>query len=278
MKNKLPNVLKYIFLYSLALIVLLPFLYAFLLSMKSLSEFGSNGLDIFPKKIDFSNYKKAWVVANFARYTMNTAFLSIVLTIINTVFVSMAAFAYTRLNFFGKKPLIVFCMAFIFISFGSATLYPLLQIAVSLKLTNSLLGIIIIEAGAPISNVLIVASYVSSISKEVDESAIIDGCGIFRRWISIMVPLSKPILATQIILFFRAYWNDYLIPLVFTFASPNLRTLTVGMTALKGSAAMAADWPSILAGTVISMAPMLVVYIIFQRYFVKGITEGAVKL
>lgn len=117
----------------------------------------------------------------------------------------------------------------------------------------------------------------SSIPKEIDEAAKIDGCSFWGIYWRIALPLLKPILATIGLLSFRHGWNEYILPLVFTISNDSMRPLTVGVTMLKNAGDGAAAWNIMFAGSVISILPILIVYLFTSKYFMKGMTNGAVK-
>lgn len=123
----------------------------------------------------------------------------------------------------------------------------------------------------------LVRGFVNSLPKELDEAAEVDGCSFFRTFFSVYFPIMKPIIATIAIFSFGRAWNDYLMPMVVTISNPDQQTLAVGLASLKSSTDAAASWNIIMAGTMISAIPMLVVYIFFNKYFISGLAAGAVK-
>ena len=126
-------------------------------------------------------------------------------------------------------------------------------------------------------NVYLVRSYVNSLPRELDESAEIDGCSFIGIFFKIIAPLLKPIMATIGILAFQSSWNDYLMPMIFTLGAPQQRPLIVGLVALSQSGESAASWNLVLAGATVSLIPVLVAYGFGNRYFVSGLSAGAVK-
>ena len=131
--------------------------------------------------------------------------------------------------------------------------------------------------GIKITNVFLVRGFINSLPKALDEAAAIDGCSYIGIFFRIILPLLKPIMATIGIFAFTSAWNDYLMPMIVTLANPAQRTLPVGMIELKGNSNAAAAWNLILAGGMISAIPMVIVYLIFNRFFIKGLAAGAVK-
>jgi raffinose/stachyose/melibiose transport system permease protein len=155
------------------------------------------------------------------------------------------------------------------------TIIPVFDLINRLHLNDSLLGIILAESGgAHVVFVLLFAGFFSQLPHELEEAAIIDGAGfvdIFRR---VYLPLSRPIIATTVILQFMASWNNFFLPLVLTLSRPELRTLGVGMFAFQGE--YYSDWSGMAAAATISLLPIIAVFLALQRSFVEGIA-GAVK-
>ena len=117
----------------------------------------------------------------------------------------------------------------------------------------------------------------NTVPKELDEAAKIDGCTFFQTFYKIILPVLKPILATVALLSFRGGWNEYILPLVFTMTDASKRPLTVGVTMLKNAGDGAAAWNIMFAGATIAIVPILVIYIFASKYFINGMTAGAVK-
>ena len=253
---KVSRVLIYIFLTVLSLIVVYPFIYAFLSSFKSTREILVSS-NIWPEKFDVSNYIKAWEMANFARYTFNSAWFSAVKVITSVFLSAIHGYVFARGEFRGKN---------------------IIQILKVLRLNTTLWGLVVTGLfGLNITHVFLVRSFINSIPKELDEAATIDGCDFIQVFMKVIMPLLKPILATVGIMAFSAAWNDYLMPMVVTLSTPDARPLSVGLVALKNSSEASTAWDLILAGAMISAIPMVIVFLIFNKYFIKGLTSGAVK-
>lgn len=287
MKGKLENMNKnmgrfstiaiYVLLILGVIIVGFPLLYAITGSFKSTVEFLTGGSNLLPKEWIWQNYTSAWKIAKFEIYTYNSIAYSVLATIGTIITTSLAGYVLSRSNFPGKKILLGCFAATLFIS-GAMTLFPIFKICRDLKLLNSVWGLIIAEiAVAQPFCCLIVMSYINGISKEIDEAAKIDGCNFFRIFTDIILPVIKPIIATVFILEFRRVWNDYMMPLAFTLSKPNLRPLTVGVVMMKDQGEGISAWNLMIAGTVISLVPILVVYLFMNKYFIAGLTEGSVK-
>ena len=278
---KAPGISKifiYSFLFIAAIISIFPIFYTLSASFKSNQELLISGATLIPQHFTFANYKEAWTAANFKIYTWNSIYMT-ALIMVGVLFNStMGGYVFARGNFRGKKFIFGLFTATMFVGLGSITLYPLLDIAKLFHLNTNLFGVIVIHIfGLHIVQIFLVRGFIQSIPMEIDEAAKMDGCSFFRIFWNIMLPLMKPVIATVGLLTFRAAWNDYLLPLVFTLANPSNSPLTVGVVALKSTGEAASSWNLMVAGTVMSIAPMLVAFIFLNRYFISGLTSGSVK-
>ncbi len=268
----------YIFLIALVFITLLPVMYALFGSFKSNQELLVSGAKLLPESFSIDNYITAWKMADFKTYTFNSLYLTFFSVTGVVCSSAMAGYAFSRGQFPGKNIIFTLFVSTMFICLGTITLYPKLQIARLLHINKSLWGIIIMNVfSVGATNLFLVRSFVNSIPREIDEAATIDGCSFGRVFASIILPLLKPILATIAIISFKTVWNDYLLPMVFTISTPSKAPLVVGVVSLKNTGEAATSWNLMLAGTMISIIPMMVLYLCLNRYFVEGMTSGAVK-
>ncbi|WP_409345641.1 carbohydrate ABC transporter permease [Paenibacillus sp. MBLB4367] len=270
--------LAYGFLLAVLIFTVFPLLYVLLASFKSNQELLASGSTLLPKSFTLDNFKQAWELADFKRYTWNSIYFTFFI-VVGVLFNStMAGYVFARGRFAGKKLFFGLFTSTMFLSLGSITLYPQMEIAKLLHIHTSLWGVIIIQIfGLHIANVFLVRSFVNSIPHEIDEAAKIDGCSFFRTFWNVILPLLKPIIATIGLITFRQAWNEYLMPMIFTISNPKQSTLTVGVVALKSTGEAASSWNLMLAGTMISIIPMLAVYLFLNRYFIAGMTSGAIK-
>jgi len=275
-KTHISHVAIYIVLTIFAIIILYPVVYVLCGSLKTNLQLMS-GEGLLPTTWEFKNFPEVWEKANFAQYALNSVFIALFSTVGAVILSSLTAFCLARCNFPGRKLIRGLYMMTMFIALGAVTLRPLYTLAVKTGLQNSLWPIVLITIGAQGSNVFLVYKFVSGLPKELDEAAILDGCGPFRLYWSVILPLLKPILATVALFQFRVAWNDYITSSVFTMTSPELRPLTVGVVQLKYGASAAAEYHLMMAGAAISIIPMIIVYLLCNRYFVEGTTSGSVK-
>lgn len=267
----------YFFLVLLAILVIFPIFYVVMSSFKSTASILTSS-SFFPDTFTFKNYVKAWNLSNFKVYVWNSIYMCSFI-VIGTIITSISSgYVFSRGRFKGKGPLLALITFSMFISAGSLYLYPQLNIAKALHLNNSLWGVIIIYIfGINVTNLYLAKGFIDGIPKEIDEAAKVDGCSFFRIFYNIIFPLTKPLIATVGLLAFMNSWNDYLLPMVFTLGNPDKQPLVVGIVSMKTSGESVTSWDLMMAGTVMSVIPMLVVFIALNKYFVSGLTSGAIK-
>ena len=270
--------LLFVFMLVVALLTRYPIIYVFFGSFKENKELLVGGVNIFPETFVIQNYIDAWEQADFATYTKNSLFLGIAIMLFSLILSSMAGYVFARKKFRGKELIYGLFVAFMFINVGSVSLRPLFELAIGLHMNTSLWSVVLISAGGgQATSIFLVRGYMNTIPKELDEAAKIDGCTFFQTFYMILLPVLKPILATVALLSFRGGWNEYILPLVFTMTTPEQRPLTVGVNMLKNAGDGAAAWNIMFAGATIAIVPMLLIYICSSRYFIEGLTAGAVK-
>ena len=276
--TKIARVLIWVFLLFIAVITIFPVLYVVFGSFKENKELLVGGANIFPSVGVIQNYVDAWKQANFARYTMNSLYISLGVMVLSLINATMAGYVFSRRKSKFKSILYSIFIAFMFINVGSVSLRPLYELAVGLKMNKSLISVILISVGGgQATYIFLCRGFTDSLPRELDEAATIDGCTFFQTYWRIILPLLKPVLATVALLSFRGGWNEYIMPLVFTMTNDALRPLTVGVNMLKNAGDGTAAWNIMFAGATISIVPILIVYCCFSRFFMNGMTAGAVK-
>jgi len=267
------RLVTYVILTAVCVIWIYPFLWMMSAAVKPNSEIFS-GLGLIPRSWRWENFLDAWEGADIGRYFMNTVVVAgggVAIVLLTT---STMGYVLGRYSFPGKKLFVALLGLLVFLPHGY-TIIPIFDLITRLQLTGNLFGIILAESGtAHIIMILLFAGYFRQLPHELEESALVDGAGFLRIFWRIMLPLSKPVIATCIILQFIASWNDFLIPLVLTLSQPNLRTLAVGVYSFQGE--NLTDWADMCAASTISLVPVIVVFLFLQRYFIEGIA-GAVK-
>lgn len=277
-KTKCIRFVLMIFLIMVAMLIIYPIVYIILGSFKENSELLLGGTRLLPRKFVLDNYVQAWRKANFARYTINSLVLSTGVMLLTIIATSMAGYVFARKNFRFKELLYSLFVAFMFVNVGSVTLRPLFELAVKVKMNTSLMSVVFISAGmGQATYIFLVRGFINSLPKELDEAAKIDGCTFFQVFYKVIFPLLKPIIATIGLLSFRTGWNEYIMPLVFTMSNDKMRPLTVGVVMLRNSGDGTAAWNIMFAGAAISVIPIVLLYIFTSKYFMSGMTAGAVK-
>jgi multiple sugar transport system permease protein len=271
--------LVYIFLAVMVFVSLFPVIYILLSSLKTNMEIMVGGVKLLPAKWQFSNYARAWKLANFSQYTWNSVYMCACIVCGAIIAATIQGYVFSRGTSKFTKVVYTLVMGSLFITVGSLSLYPQLQITQFLGIDQSLWGAIIISVfGLNATQVFLSTSYYNQIPKEIDEAARIDGCSFFRTYWAILLPLTKPLVATIGLITFRTSWSDYLMPYIFTLGKQSKWPLVVGVISLKsmgGESAVA--WDLMLAGISISIIPMMVVYLCLNRFFITGLTEGSIK-
>ncbi|HEY0828638.1 MAG TPA: carbohydrate ABC transporter permease [Bacilli bacterium] len=272
--GSLKALLTHLTLIVAALFWIYPFLWMISASFKSQDEFFSKGLSLFPSSFRLTNFIRAWEVGNFNQYFLNSVVITSAVIVIVLIMTSTCGYVLGRYSFLGKKMIVAVLAASMFVPL-EFIIIPIFELIKSLGLTNSLAGLILAESGGGhVVFVLLFAGFFRQIPKELEDSSIIDGCGFVRTFTFIMLPLAKPIIGSAIIMQFIWTWNSFLMPLVLTLSKPDLRTLAVGLYALRGENIV--DWTGIAAGGTIALLPIIVIFLFLQRYFVDGMA-GAVK-
>ena len=272
--------ISYLILTAALALTLLPLVYTITSSFKSNMEIMTNPGQLLPETFTLDNYREAWTNSNFnvGRMLWNSTYYTVFNVIVTMTLSAMGGYVFARGNFRGKKLIFTCFVSLMFIQTGGISIYAVFQVLNAVHMTSSIWALMLTTVfGVPIVNIYLVKGYIETLPRALDEAAQIDGCGFFRIFYTIILPLLKPIMATVGILAFQASWNDYLMPTIFTISLPKQQTLIVGLMAMKNSSGAATSWNLMLAGSVIALLPVLAAYAIGNKYFVSGLAAGAVK-
>lgn len=248
-----------------AFIMLSPFLVMLLVSLVPTSAFLARNFA--PANFSLANYFSTFEQIPFGRFYFNSAVVTVSVTLLQILIASLAAFAFARLRFRGRDAIFLFYLATLMIPFP-VTLIPNFLIVRSLGWYDTFLALIV-PGLFSVFSVFLLRQYYRGIPIDLDEAARMDGASSLRIWAQVIVPLSGPVLATLAIFVFQGTWNDFLWPLVVT-SSESMRTIPVGLAAFVGQYSTA--WGQLMAGSVIALLPVLIIYVLGQNWFVKGIT------
>lgn len=266
--------LSVLILAVLCLVWVYPFLWLVSASLKGQLEIFSKGLDLLPASPRWENYARAWSTAGFSTYMFNTVVVTVCTVALVIFHTSLTGYVLGRYRFIGRNVVIGVLVATFIVPAGFAII-PIVDLTKTLGLLNSRWGIILALGGSGhAAAILLYAGFFSSLPKELEEAAIIDGAGFFTVFGRIMLPLAGPVTATVAVLTFLAAWNSFLVPLVLTFGAPDQRTLAVGMLAFVGT--NETDWPGMAAAATLSLLPVVAFFFFVQRFFVEGVA-GAIK-
>ena len=271
-RTSIGDILLLLLMVFIALIMVVPFLWMLSTSFKENGQVLIFPPQWIPNPWKWDNYAYAWSAAKMGLYFRNSAIVTVLVTIGQTVTCSLAAFAFSRLEFKGRDTIFLVYLGTMMIPI-QVTLIPLYIIMKSFGWNDSFQGLIVPFIFSAYNTFLLRQSFLT-LPKSLDESAIIDGCGYFGIFSKIVLPLSKPALITQAIFCSLWAWNDLLWPTVIA-NTDKVRTLVVGLQMFKS--AYAIQWNYLMAGTCISIIPMLLLYVFCQRYFVEGIALTGIK-
>lgn len=275
MLSKRKKTVMHILMGIITLMVVFPFVWMLILSFKTNSEILSSPLSL-PKTLNLDNYKHAMETLNFPRLYGNTLFVCIISLVLELVITFCSSFVLARMKFKNEK---IRKILYGFLIMGLSIspfilLFPVYKINVFFGLRGKMALIFPYVATSISFNTLLLVGYLKSLPTEIDEAAIIDGCNIWDLMVRIILPMTKPVIATVVIFNVLYIWNE------FPFASVMLRdisdyTLSMGASFFKG--AYTVDYGGIIASSVMIIIPELIFYGIFQKNIVEGMTAGAVK-
>lgn len=258
-----------------SLLVILPLLWTLLSSFKSTQEILGSPLGL-PSKLRFENYANAWTTAGIGRYFLNTVIVVGSALVLVMILGAMCAYVLARYQFFGNR-------AIYYAMLGGLTfpvflaIVPLFFVLKNFGMLNTLPGLIMTYVAFALPfTVFFLHAFFKTLPHEVYEAAQIDGAGEWRTFFSVMLPMAKPGMASVAIFNFLGLWNQFLLPVALNTNSKNY-VLSQGMASFASQAGYAVDFGALFAAVVITVVPVLVVYIIFQRQLQGTVTAGSVK-
>lgn len=262
----------YVIAVAIALVVTVPFFWMLSTSFKSRGALMSMPIEWIPKEPTLDAYIKVFTRFPFGKAIFNSVFIAVCYTLITLVSSSMAAFAFAKIKFPFANGLFKLYLASMMIP-TQVTLIPLFVIMSRMGLINTY-GSVILPSLFRAFAVFLLVQTIRSIPNDYLEAARIDGAGLFRMYWQIVLPLCAPTLATLCITTFMDSWNDFLWPLVML-SDKDLMTLPLALNTLNGQ--YATEYNVLMAGSLISMLPIILVYIFAQKYFKSGLMSGGVK-
>jgi multiple sugar transport system permease protein len=251
-----------------------PFFFLFLTSIKADSELAAYPIRLWPSQVQWINFQLAVTMIDYGRYLWNTVFLATIFAVLTTLSCAMVGFAFARLRGWGKRQFFILMLSTIMLP-SIITVIPSYIVYARLDLLNTYWPWVLGGLGTSPFLTFLFRQFFSSIPKELEEAAIVDGCSYLRMFFQIFLPLSKPVIATVALLAFVGVWGDYVTPRFFL--SGENTTLAVAMT---GGYVRGPNIPIVnvlSAGTILYLAPVLLVFLLVQRSFVRGIVTTGLK-
>jgi multiple sugar transport system permease protein len=271
-RERLARVALYTVLVLGAVIALVPLLWMVSASLMPTGDANSYPPPILPRRVTFEHYRVLFTRLNLGRYFVNSVIVSVTVTLAALLVNSMAGYAFAKLRFGGRDRIFRGLSAGLVVPVQVAML-PLFLIMKSLGLINTYWGVII-PGMASIFGIFLIRQYALSLPDDLLDAARIDGAGEFRIYWSVVLPVIRPILATLAIWTFLATWNDFMWPLI-VLSDERRYTLPVALANLSGEHVQ--DTELMMAGSVLTVLPVLLTFLALQRYYVQGVMAGSTK-
>ena len=258
-----------------SLLVIVPLLWVVMSSFKTSSEIFASPFGL-PERLRFDNYANAWTTAGIGSFFLNSVIVVFGALVVTMLFGSMSAYVLARFQFPGNRFIYYLMLAGLTFPIFLA-IVPLFFVLRGVGLLNTLPGLILVYAAFAFPfTVFFLYSFFRSLSKSIAEAAALDGAGEWRTFFSVMLPMARPGLATVAILNFVGLWNQFLLPVALNTNTDNY-VLTQGMAAFASQAGYSVDFGALFAAVVITVVPVLIVYLVFQRQLQGSVSQGTNK-
>jgi multiple sugar transport system permease protein len=271
--RRLGRILGYAMLILAAVGLFTPFVWMVISSLKTSNEVFSVPVTWFPEIFVWNNYVEIWTKSNMLTWIRNTMFLSIVVTFLQVLTGSFAAYGFARIRFPGRDVLFLVYVGTIAVPWQSYMI-PQFILMSELKVSNTLWAIVLLQAFGAFG-VFLMKQFYETIPEDLSEAARLDGLSEYGIWRRIMLPLSVPALASLALLTFVNTWNDYLGPLIYL-RDPNLWTVQLGLKSFVSNL-FDTNYALLFAGLTISVIPIAIIFLVGQKYFVEGLATSGMK-
>lgn len=266
------SIVKYTVVIASSLTMILPFLWMLSSSFKDSLEVFNFPIQWIPQNLKLENYSYIWNKANYPQLFFNTLKLTVVITILQIVTCSLAAYAFSKLVFPERDKIFILYLATLMLPY-QVVMIPQFSVIKIFGLTNTHMALILIQAFNPMG-VFLMKQFFDGIPNELSEAAWIDGLNEFGIYSKIIMPLSKSVIGTLVILTSVSVWNDFLAPLIYI-NSRELYTIQLGLRNMISE--FTAEYGPIMAASVISIIPILIVFLCFQSFFEQSLASSGVK-
>ena len=283
--DRIRTVITYTVMFTVAALFFIPFLWSVSTSFRTIAD-TVQGFSLLPRHWTTVGYHDVFYKYHFGRYTMNSAIIAGAVTASNLFLASLGGYAFARLKFPGREVLFMLVLGTLMIP-DQLRLVPIYEMLVNI-LPNWLghvgwqnatfvnrNGVILISLVSA-SSLFLMRQYFLTIPKDFEEAAKLDGAGYFKTFWKVMLPLAGPAIAAVVILEFQGIWNDFFWPaIILGFGNPHVYTVQLGITQFIFQ--YGTLWPQLMAASVIAILPVAIVFVLFQRYFIAGVTTAGVK-
>lgn len=271
---RLGKLLLYMILILTAALTLYPFLWMIAASFKSLKEIVGGNLSLFSDEMSFDNYRYIFGRSSlFPRWFVNSFIIAVIGTVVNLFINTMAGYSLSRLNFPGRNKIYFILMSLIMIP-GQVLMIPNYLIIQKLGMIDHFTSLII-PAAANIGNIIMMRQFFINFPTDVEEAASIDGLGRYGRFFRICIPLAKPVISTQAVFVFMGFWNEFTKPMLYI-KTETKYTLTLGLQTFSSHDA-GTMWNQVMAAAAITVLPIVIIYLIFNKYFLVGVRMDGEK-
>ena len=267
--------LSYFLVILVALIVILPFLWMIVSAFKSQRELFAYPPSFFPKNWKVENFVEAATRGSisFLRMFLNTMMIAVPTTVFNIIFSSMAGYAFARLRFPFRNAIFMIFIASMMVPYA-ITLIPRFLLFKDLGFYDTYIPLIVPVMFGTAFSIFLTRQFFMTLPKELEEAAIVDGCSHFRIWAQIFMPLTKPIIATLAVFQFQSSYNDFLGPVIYISSDVKF-TVQMGLNSFRNS--FSTRYDLIMAGSIMALIPVVILFICCPKYIVRGIVMGGVK-
>ena len=271
-KVRIQHSLLFVILMIIGLTMLVPFFWTLSSSFKYDREIFEYPIKWIPEVFRWSNYQEVWTRVNFLTYYLNTIKLSIIVTVGQVVTCSLAAYSFAKMDYPGRDKIFLCYLATMMVPWH-AIMLPQFIIIKNMGFYDSHWSIILMNLFSAFG-VFLLRQFMLGIPMELSEAARIDGCGELKIYSQIIMPMCKPGLATLVVFTFNFMWNDYMGPMIYL-NTDKLKTIQIGLAAFRTE--YGAEYGLIMAGTVCSLLPMVLIYCVAQKYLIEGIAFSGLK-
>ncbi len=272
--KRLMDILVFIVLSIVGIIFILPFAWMVANSVKDIRGIYKFPPTFIPETWHFENYIEAWTATNFDQFFINSAIVAAAVVLGQLFTASLAGYSFARLRYPGRDKIFLLYISLLMVPF-IVLMIPLYVLMRQLGWVNNLLAIIVPFFFTPWGTFMM-RQFMVTIPRELEDAARIDGCGFFRTYWLIILPLTKPALATLAIFTFVNTWNSFLWPQI-VLSTPNVKTLPLGLASFQAQSSMRTPWHLIMAAATFVVIPVLIAFVVGQKYYVRGIVTSGIK-